>query len=114
MARVFGLPLMLVALVVAGFLFVRQMQTNGPTSSAVTQIVTQADATVAGANFASAAPALQAWYTEHGTYAGATLPPGTGVTLVRADASGYCLQADVGGAQQHEVGPQGQPLPGPC
>jgi hypothetical protein len=114
MARVFGLPLILVALVVSGFLVVRQMQTNGPTSPAVTQIVTQADANVAGANFASAAPALEAWYTENGTYAGATLPPGTGVTLVRADATGYCLQADVGGAQEHEVGPQGQPQPGPC
>jgi hypothetical protein len=114
MARVFGLPLILVALVVGGFLVVRQLQTNGPTSPAVTQIVTQAESSVAGANFASAAPALQAWYTENGTYAGATLPPGTGVTLVRADATGYCLQADVGGAQEHEVGPQGQPQAGPC
>ena len=114
MTRVFGLPLILVALVVGGFLVVRQLQTNGPTSPAVTQIVTQAESNVAGANFASAAPALQAWYTENGTYAGATLPPGSGITLVRADAGGYCLQADVGGAQEHEVGPQGQPLPGPC
>jgi hypothetical protein len=57
---------------------------------------------------------MQAWFTENGTYAGATLPPGTGVTLVRADAGSYCLQADVGGAQEHEVGPQGQPQAGPC
>ena len=114
MTRVFALPLVLAALAVGGYLFVRQVQTNGPTSAAVTQMVTQADSTVAGANFASAAPALQAWFTENGTYAGATLPPGTGVVLVRADGTGYCLQADVGGAQEHEVGPQGAPQPGPC
>ena len=77
-------------------------------------MVTQADSTVAGANFASATPALQAWFAENGTYVGATLPPGTGVVLVRADGTGYCLQADVGGTQEHEVGPQGAPQPGPC
>lgn len=114
MARVFGLPLLLAALAVGGFLFLRHVQSNGPTSPAVTQMVTQADSTVAGANFASAAPALQAWFTENGTYVGATLPPGTGVVLVRADGTGYCLQAGVGGTLQHEVGPQGAPQPGPC
>jgi hypothetical protein len=105
-----GLPLILVALVVGGFLVVRQLQTNGP-APAVTQIVTQAESNVAGANFASAAPALQAWYTENGTYAGATPCRGP-VSPVRADATGYCLQADVGGAQEHEVGPQGRPQAG--
>ena len=110
----FALTLVLAALAVGGYLFVRQVQTNGPTSPAVTRMVTQADSTVAGANFASATPALQAWFTENGTYAGGTLPPGTGVVLVRADSTGYCLQADIGGAQEHELGPGGQPLPGPC
>ena len=114
MARVFGLPLLLAALAVGGYLFLRQIQSDGPTSPAVTQRVMQADSTVAGANFASAAPALQAWFTENGTYVGATVPPGTGVVLVRADSTGYCLQADVGGTQEHEVGPQGVPQPGPC
>ena len=78
MARVFGLPLVLVSLAVGGFLFVRQMQTDGPTAPAVTQMITQIDANVAGANFASAVPAMQAWFTEKGTYAGATLPPSAG------------------------------------
>ena len=54
MARVFGLPLLLAALAVGGYLFLRQVQSDGPTSPAVTQRVTQADSTVAGANFASA------------------------------------------------------------
>jgi hypothetical protein len=114
MARAFGLPLLLAALAVGGYLFLRQVQTDGPTSPTGTQMVTQADSTVAGANFASATPALQAWFTEHGTYVGATLPPGTGVALVRADGTGYCLQAGVGGTQEHELGPQGAPQPGPC
>ena len=114
MGRVFGLPLLLAALAVGAFLFLRQVQSTGPTSPAVTQIVTKADSTVADANFAAATPALQAWFTENRTYVGATLPPGTGVVLVRADGSGYCLQADIGGTQEHEVGPQGVPQPGPC
>jgi hypothetical protein len=53
---------------------------------------------------------MQAFYVQSGTYAGATLPPGTGVVLVRADPASYCLQA--GG--EYEEGPGGQPQPGAC
>jgi hypothetical protein len=111
-SRAFTVPLVLVALAVGGFLFVQQSRTSGPSAPAVTHLETQASSAVAGANFASASPALQAWFAEHATYSGATLPPGTGVVLIRADSSGYCLQtAD---AAQHELGPGGQPQPGPC
>jgi hypothetical protein len=112
MSRALGLPLVLIALAVGAFLFVQQSRTSGPTAPAVTRMETRASNAVAGANFASAAPALQAWFAEHATYAGTTLPPGTGVVLVRADTSGYCLQtAD---AAQHELGPGGRPEPGAC
>ena len=53
---------------------------------------------------------MQAFYTQSGTYAGATLPPGSGVVLVRADATSYCLQAGA----EHEDGPGGLPQPGGC
>ena len=115
MSRVLGLPLLLVSLAVGGYLFVVQMRSEGPTASAITQAEAQAEPAVAGANFSGAGVLLQAWYAENATYAGATLPPGSGVVLVRADASAYCLQTEAAGsAVQHELGPGGQPLPGPC
>jgi hypothetical protein len=36
------------------------------------------------------------------------------VTLVRADATSYCLQTVAGAAVEHELGPGGQPQPGAC
>jgi len=53
---------------------------------------------------------MQAFFTENATYVGATLPVGTGVVLVSAASTTYCLQA----GNEHEVGPNGQPAPGPC
>jgi hypothetical protein len=55
-------------------------------------------------------PVLQAYFDQYQTYVGATLPPGSEVTLVTADASSYCLQS----GDEHEVGPGGTPQPGPC
>jgi hypothetical protein len=114
MSRVLGLPLLLVSLAVGAYLFVAQTRSEGPTASAITQAEAQAESAVAGANFSGAAVLLQAWYAENATYAGATLPPGSGVVLVRADTSAYCLQTVAGSGVQHELGPSGQPLPGPC
>jgi len=105
-----GLPLLLVALAVGGFLFVKQSQSVGPTSSVATQAETQAADAASATNFDAAAPTLQAWFADHATYAGVTLPPAYGVTVVRADATSFCLQSGA----EHEIGPGGQPLPGPC
>jgi hypothetical protein len=61
------------------------------------------------AELTAAAVNLQQWYHAHGTYAGA-VPGVPGVTLVRADARGWCLQT----ASAHAVGPGGAPAAGPC
>lgn len=82
MTRSLGLVLSLVALAAGGYLFTQQ---SAGTPS-VDQAQTQADA-AAATSFAAATPALQAWYADHGTYAGASLPPAYGVTVVRADAT---------------------------
>lgn len=105
-----GIPALLVAIVVGLYLSAKGMQSNGPTSASGQQAITQAQSATAGLNFNQAVPALQAFYDQNGTYVGATLPPGTGVVLARADASSYCLQS--GG--EHEDGPGGTPQPGPC
>lgn len=114
MARSFGLPLLLVSLALGGILFATQLRREGPTSPAVVQAETQAAAAAAGTSFQAADAAMQAWLAEHGTYAGAALDPSFGVVVARADATSYCLQTSTAAAVQHEVGPGGSALPGPC
>ena len=109
-SRSLGFPLAIISLAVGGFLFVQQSQTAGPTSSVAQQAETQAGAAAAATDFAAALPDLQAWFADHGTYAGVSLPPVYGITVVRADATSFCLQS--GG--EHQVGPAGPPQPGPC
>lgn len=110
MLRVLGIPAFLVALLVGGYLSMQSMESNGPTSPAGQQAITQAQAEVAATNFAQAGAALQAFFAQNQTYVGATLPAGTGVVLVTAAPTSYCLQA----GDEHEAGPNGQPTPGPC
>jgi hypothetical protein len=110
MLRVLGIPALVVAVLVGVYLSTHDMQSNGPTSAAGHQAIKQAQSEVAATNFSQADAVLQGFYAESGTYVGATLPPGTGVVLVRADATSYCLQA----GDEHEDGPGGQPRTGGC
>jgi len=115
MTRLLGLPALLIVLAVGGYLYAKDAKSNGPTSGAVSQAIAGADTAVAATNFRGADAALQAFFAQNGTYAGATLPPGSGVFLVRSDAGSYCLQATgAGGAAEHENGPGGAALPGAC
>jgi hypothetical protein len=110
MTRSLGLPLLVIALAVGAFLSGRDTQTSGPASSVAQQAETQAQVDVAATNFDGVLPVLQAWYAANATYAGVTLPPGSGVALVRADAASYCLQSGT----EHLNGPGGAVQPGPC
>jgi hypothetical protein len=115
MTRALGLPALLVVLAVGGYLYAKDAKSNGPTSGTVTQAIASANTAVAATNFQGADAAMQAFYAENGSYAGAALPPGTGVVLVRSDATTYCLQATAAdGTAQHENGPGGQAQPGIC
>ena len=114
MTRVFGLVSVLAALFAGVYLYAAQTRDAGPTSPSVTSAEARAETTAAAANFQGVAASLQAWFAENGTYAGASLPPGSGVVLARADTSGYCLQTTAGAVVEHEVGPAGQPQAGPC
>ncbi len=105
---------MLAALAIGAWLLTAQLRENGPTSPTAQRAQDDAGGAVATANFQSAAPALQAWFAEHGTYAGASLPPVFGVQLAHADATSYCLQAGSGETARHVVGPGGSPAPGSC
>jgi len=79
MSRSFGFPVLIVSLAIGGFLFVRQSQTVGPTSSVAQQAETQAAVAASATDFNAALPDLQAWFADHGTYAGVTLPPVYGI-----------------------------------
>ena len=109
MLRVLGVPAILITLFLGAYLSTQEMRSNGPTSPSGQQVA-QARSATAGVDFGQVAPVLQAWFDENHTYAGATLPPGSGVELVSADATSYCLQS----GNEHEVGPGGQPQPGSC
>jgi hypothetical protein len=114
MTRMLGLTLFLVSLFIGGYLFIQNSRTSGPGAPGA-RAETQAQAAVAGTNLQGMAAVLQAWYASNGTFAGAALPPGSGVALVHADATSYCLQTigSTTGAM-HETGPNGTPQPGAC
>jgi hypothetical protein len=105
-----GIPAVLVVALVGAYLSLQSMKSNGPTSGSGQRAITQAQSEVAATNFAQADTAMQAFFVQNQTYVGATLPAGTGAVLASTAPTSYCLQA----GNEHEVGPDGQPQPGPC
>ena len=110
MLRVVGIPVLLIAVFVGVYLSTQDMRTNSPTSPAGQQEIAQAQSAAASVDFSQAVPALQAYFDQHHTYVGATVPDGSQVVLARADATSYCLQS----GNEHEVGPGGTAQAGPC
>lgn len=114
MSRGLGLVIVIFSLAIVAALMALNARENGPTSESARRAETEATAAAGSLNFVQAGTELEAYHAENGTYAGAGLPPSFGVTLVRADAASYCLQAGVGGTVQHFTGPAGTPTAGPC
>jgi hypothetical protein len=113
--RTLALVSLLAALAIGSYLYTQQAKTVGPTSDLAQRAETQASAEVGITSFRAAVPELEAWFTEHQTYEGATLSPGYNVLVMRADATSYCLQAGSGTTVQHIAGPGAvMPAPGPC
>ena len=110
MARVIGLPSLLIVLFIGAYLMSQDLRSNGPTSQSGQQEIAQAQSATAGLNFNQAVPGLQAYLDANHTYVGATLPPGTGVVLAQVGPTSYCLQD----GNEHELGPGGTPQHGPC
>ena len=113
MVRAVTLISLLSALVVGVYLFGAGSRAAGPTSQAAKSAESKGIAAAATTNFQQAAAALEQTHAVSGTYAETNLA-GFGVTLVRADTASYCIQTGVGTGQQHQSGPGGAPLPGPC
>jgi hypothetical protein len=112
--RGFGLVLALISLAIVGGLMAMQSKSQGPTSAAVDQAESQAVANGAAAVFQPVDQMLQVAASQSGTYVGAELPVGSGVTLARATTVSYCLQASLNGTPVFENGPGGTPAVGHC
>jgi len=106
-ARAFGTVLLLLTLVVIAWMMT--VQQSGSSRKQQTQAVDQAQATANGVAFQQAQAQLEQQHALNGTYAGTSLA-GFGVTLVRADASMYCIQ----NATAHLAGPGGTAATGAC
>jgi hypothetical protein len=61
-----------------------------------------------------AADTLEQWRAETGSYAGVDLGGFTGVSLMRADVSAYCIQLTYQGVAYHREGPNGASTVGAC
>jgi histidine ammonia-lyase len=108
------LLLAVISLGVTGALMLSQGASRGPTSAAATQAESQAVATAASAVFSPVDQLLQVDVSQTGTYVGAELPVGSGVTLAQATATSYCIEANLSGTVVHENGPGGSPAVGHC
>ena len=106
--------LVLLSLAVVGGLVAMQNKSQGPSAAAVTQDESQALAAAAATSFSQVDQVLQADYAQDGTYVGAQLPVGSGVTVAKATQTSYCLEMNVTGTLVHENGPGGSPSAGPC
>jgi secreted PhoX family phosphatase len=113
MVRAVTLLSLLSALVIGAYLFGAGSHAAGPTSQAAKSAESKGVAAAATVNFQQAAAALEQTHAVSGTYTATNLA-GFGVSLVRADTVSYCIQATIGTSFQHESGPGGVPLPGPC
>jgi hypothetical protein len=98
---------LLLIVVVIGWMLTAQQ--SGTSRKQQTQEVDRAQATATGVAFEQAQAQLEQQHALNGTYAGTSLA-GFGVTLVRADASAYCIQNATG----HLAGPGGAAATGPC
>jgi hypothetical protein len=114
MSRGFGLIVTICSLAIVAVLIALSAGQNGLTSKSARTAESRATATVGSLNFVGAGTELEAFQAANGTYVGAALSPSFGVTLVRADAASYCLQAGIGSSVQHLSGPGGTAAAGPC
>ena len=107
MARALGTVSLLLIVVVIGFMLTSQQSATSRKQQ--TQAVDQAQTAASGIVFQQAETQLEQQHALNGTYAGTSLA-GFGVTLVRADATTYCIQNATG----HLTGPGGAAAAGPC
>ena len=112
--RALGLVSIVVSLVAGLYLAAAQMSANGPGGGAGGKA--KQDAAIVAATFAArqGESALDLYRRSTGTYAGASLEGVSGVQLLRADSTSYCLKMHVAGYDLYDRGPGGEVGPQSC
>ncbi len=105
-----SIGLAVAALAVGGWRMM--LPTASDSSKQVTGAVSSMVSTLTSAQFTGARATLDAQRNATGSYEGAPLTPP--MTLVRADASSYCIEYAQGPVLQHLIGPGGTPQAGHC
>ena len=113
MTRGLGLVSLVVSLGIGAYLFAHQTSTRSPGGNERAHVVSVAEDAAAATALQQASTALDQSHALNGSYAGASLA-GFGVTLVRADAAGYCIQTTSNGSVFHLAGPGGTIAAGAC
>jgi hypothetical protein len=119
-----GVISLLVSAVVIGMLWQFGVLGGGGSGTALQahHQITQAENAAGEANLTAITPAIAAFFADNGTYEGLGDPAqgllhydasATGLTVVSADASSYCIQT-VGTPVYSLRGPGGTATPGPC
>ena len=116
MTRGLGLVSLVVSLVISGMLFSSQLTHGGskPMSPKLNPIVQQANSVAADAAAMQAEHELAAYQADRGTFVGATVTDISGVTVLHAEPTTFCLQIASNGGFLYDAGPGGTPSPTGC
>jgi hypothetical protein len=116
MTRGLGLVSLVVSLAISGMLFSSQLDGGASKSSSPqpSQIVQQANAVAASAAAMQAERELAAYQAQTGTFIGASVTDVSGVTLLHAEPTTFCLQIASTGGFLYDAGPGGTPSKQPC
>jgi Tfp pilus assembly protein PilV len=111
MTRGLGLISLLVSLAICGLLYSSQLQGTGskPSSPQQNRVVQEANSAAAGMTAMQAERELDAYQAEHGTFVGAAVTDISGVTVLHADPTTFCLQISSNGGLLYDAGPGGTP-----
>jgi Tfp pilus assembly protein PilV len=111
MTRSLGLISLLVSLAICGLLYSSQLQGTGskPSSPQQNRVVQEANSAAAGMTAMQAERELGAYQAEHGTFVGAAVTDISGVTVLHADPTTFCLQISSNGGLLYDAGPGGTP-----
>ena len=111
MTRGLGLISLLVSLAICGMLYSSQLKGTGskPSSPQQNRVVQEANSAAAGMAAMQAEHELAAYQAEHGTFVGAAVTDISGVTVLHAEATAFCLQIASNGGLLYDAGPGGTP-----
>ncbi|TML43998.1 MAG: hypothetical protein E6G19_10670 [Actinobacteria bacterium] len=116
MTRGLGLVSLVVSLVISLMLFSSQLTHGGSKAASPKEnpLVQRANSVAAEAAAMQAEHELAAYQAEHGTFVGATVTDISGVTVLRAEPTTFCVQIASNGGVLYDAGPGGMPSADRC